>query len=199
MQTRRTGRTRPGRVLPVVVVLVVLGLLAPWASAAGTGGIEVTPVPSLRNGKPVTTFTVEVPTRGSSKVAYTVRNVEKVTRSARVYAAEVTKHDGNFVLGAPGSSPYVAMADRTVTLKAGEIQPGTFTVKSGPGRPKGQAYAAIVVEVRNGSVVQRANTLVYLKPGREIPLPVLVVLVAVAVLGLAGIAFLVVFRRRRTR
>ena len=199
MRRRTTGRTRPARVLPVVVALALLSGFASTSAAAGTGGIEVTPIPSTHNGKAITTFSVELPTSGSKQIRYTLRNLDRTVRSARVFAAKVTLTGGNFSLGTAGSSPYVSDPDRTVTLQPGQIEQRSFTVKAGP-RPPGKVYAAIVVEVRHGSVVQNAATLITLKPAHRQPLPslpVLLVILAVVAVALAGLGLLVAVRRRQ--
>ncbi len=197
-----SGRTRPRRVLPAVVAALVaatvLGSGVPRSLAAGTGGIEVTPVPSLRNGKAVTTFTVQLPPSGSRQVPYTLRNIDAVPRTARVFAAKVTLSDGNYALGPPGSSPYVSSTDRTVTLAPREVKQETFTVAART--PPGEVvYAAIVVEVRNGSVVQNAATLITLRPAarRIVGLPTGVIVAALVVLVLAALGVLLVVLRRR--
>lgn len=173
-------RLRP--VLLVVVFLLLAGLALP-ATGAGTGGIEITPVPSKKDGKAITTFRVDVPKDDPVRVPYTVRNVEDGPRTARVYAARVLREDGNFALDEPGSSPYVSMPDREITLAREEVLEETFLVSPGPeGRLREEAYAAVVVEVRNGSVVQRASTLIYLEPGPRVPLPLLLAGLAVALL-----------------
>lgn len=183
----------------VVVVLVVLAVLLPTTAglAAGTGGIEVTPVPAQRDGRAVTTFTVDVPGDGGVDVPYLLRNVEDGPRTARVYSAEVTSSDGNFALGEAGGSPYVSMPDREITLQAGQVLEESFRVAPGAdGAPDGEAFAAVVVEVRNGAVVQRANTLIYLDAGRRVPLPLLLVGLAVVLLAVAAGAVAAVARRR---
>lgn len=203
MLSLTTGRTRHRRVLPVVVAalgaLAVLATGTPSSHAAGTGGIEVTPVPSMRNGKAVTTFGLALPATGSKQVPYTLRNVDAVPRTVRVFAAQVTLSNGRYALGAPGSSPYVATPDRTVTLQGREERQTSFTVTAGK-PPKGVVYAAIVVGVRNGSVVQNAATLVTLRPApnRIVGLPTAVVVVALVLLVLAAMAFALVLLRRRT-
>ena len=65
--------------------------------------------------------------------------------------------------------------------------------------PEQEALAAVVVEVRNGVVVQRANTLIYLQAGRRIPLPLLLVVLAVVLIGGVGTAVAVLGRRRRAQ
>lgn len=179
-------------------VAAVLLLPVP-ALAAGTGGIEVTPVPPVRDGKQATSFRVDVPSSGREQVPFTVRNVEDGERSARVYAAAVTRAaDGTLSLGNPGSSRWVSLAAEEVTLAAGEVQERSFTVNGGD-LPDGQVLAAVVVEVRNGSVVQRASTLVRLERGRTVPLPLLVVVAAVLLLAFAGAGVALLGRRRQAR
>jgi hypothetical protein len=188
------SRTRAA-LLILVTALLVLGH-GP-ARAAGTGGVDVSPYPGVQNGKQITAFHAKVPSRGSSTVQYALRNTTSKTATARLFGASARKTDGTFTLGPAESSPYLDFADRTVTLKPHETRIASFRVHPGPdGRPKGTAYAALVVEVKNGSVIQQAATVVYLQPGRTVPLPLLVVLVAVA-LVLLGRAGLVLVRRRR--
>ena len=193
-----TGRG-PRPVFVVVVLALLVGLTGP-ASGAGTGGIEITPVPSKRGDKAITTFRVDVPRDAPIQVPYTVRNVEDGPRTARVYSARVLNSDGNFALDEPGSSPHVSMPDRQITLQPGEVLEETFLVAPGPqGPPKDEAYAAVVVEVRNGAVVQRASTLIYLDPGPRVPLPVLLVGMAVALLLIPAGALVIGARRQRQR
>lgn len=190
-----TAPRTAARFLWAAVLVVVL---APSALAAGTGGIEVTPVPSKVDGKAVTVFRVEVPRDGSTSVPYLLSNVEDGPRTARVYVARVRKVDGSFSLDDQGSSPYVSMEDRSVTLQPEEVREETFRVSPGPdGPPEDEAYAAVVVEVRNGSVVQRANTLIYLTAEPRVPLPLLILLVAVGLIAVVGAGLAVTVRRRR--
>ena len=191
-------RTAARFVRVAVLVVVLLVVPVPLALAAGTGGIEVTPVPSKVDGKAVTVFRVEVPRDGSVSVPYLLSNVEDGPRTARVYVARVRKVDGNFSLDDEGSSPYVSMEDRSVTLEAEEVREEAFRVAPGPdGPPDDEAYAAVVVEVRNGSVVQRANTLIYLTGEPRVPLPLLILIVAVLLIGVVGAGVAVTVRRRR--
>src|SRR5688572_12437161 len=192
--SRTAARIARAAVLAVVLLMVP----APVALAAGTGGIEVTPVPSRVDGKAVTVFRVEVPREGSVDVPYLLSNVEDGDRTARVYVARVRKVDGNFSLDGEGSSPYVSMEDRSVTLEAEEVREETFRVAPGPdGPPDSEEYAAVVVEVRNGSVVQRANTLIYLTPAPRVPLPLLILILAVLLVAVVGAGVAVTVRRRR--
>lgn len=171
--------------------------------AAGTGGIEVTPLPAVVDGKQVTAFHVELPGAGPDDVEFLLRNVADGQRAATVYAARATRSaDGSFDVGDAGSSPYVSYAKRSVTLGKGEQRPQSFRVERPKGKqPSQQVFAAIVVEVGDGSVIQRAATLVYLDPGRQlpVPLPLLLVAVAGALLALAGAGVALVTRRRRRR
>jgi len=189
-------------VRPAVAFLLLFLWLFVWlapANGAGTGGIEVTPIPGIVDGRQVTAFHVKVPSRDDLRVPYALRNTLTRTASARLYAtAAFPDGRGGYSLGGAGSSPYVSMQDATVTLKAGEVRRSSFRVHAGPdGRPGGTKYAAVVVEVRDGSVVKQAATLVYLKAGRLVPLPLLIVLLAVALLVLAGLALVVVRRSGR--
>lgn len=202
----RTVTTSAGRLARPALVAVLAAIFAFAVAlvaagpglAAGTGGIEVTPVPAQQDGQAVTTFRVQVPRDGATEVPYLLRNVEDGPRSARIYSARVLSSDGNFSLDEPDSSPYVSMPDREVTLEEGEVREESFRVTPGPdGPPDGEAYAAVVVEVRNGAVVQRANTLIYLSPGRTLPLPLLLVLLAVLLLLAVATAVALTARRAR--
>jgi hypothetical protein len=182
----------------VLGVALAAGLLVLPGHAAGTGGIEITPIPSQRDGTPVTTFEVEVPHDGEVEVPYRISNVEDGPRTARIYGARVLESGGNFALDEPGSSPYVSMPDREVTLEEGESREETFTVSAGEdGVPEGTEYAAVVVEVRNGAVVQRANTLIYLTAAPRVPLPLVVVGIAVVLIAVAAAVFFALLKRRR--
>lgn len=179
----------------VVAFLAALLVLAPSAGvlAAGTGGIEISPYPGVKDGKQVTAFHVSVPRKGFAKVRYSLRNTTRSPRTARLYAASATRNGTAWSIGDPGTSPYLDFATRTVTLSGSASQIADFSVR---GKVKGEQYGALVVEVTNGSVTQRAATLVYLSPGPVLPLPVLIVLIAVALLLVAGVALLLVRRQR---
>lgn len=181
---------------PAVGLLLLLLVLP--ARAAGTGGVDISPYPGIVGGKQVTAFHAKVPSRGDVTVQYALRNTTDKTATARLFAAKAMRgSNGDFTIGTAGSSPYLSFPDQQVSLKPREIRIASFTVHPSPdGRPKNETYGALVVEVRNGSVIQQAATVVYLKPGRSVPLPLLIVLIAIAVLALAGLGFLVVVRRR---
>lgn len=179
----------------VGLVLLCLGPVAAPAGAAGTGGLDVTPVPAFVDGEPVTSFRVEVPSEGSRRVPFTLRNVTDEERSARLFVAAVTRDGDGFRLGAAGSSPHVSMPDREVTLAGQEVREEFFTV-TGP-RPEQQRLAAVVLEVTNGAVTTQASTLIYLEPGRRLSLPWLLVLLAVVLLLTATAAVVLAERRRR--
>lgn len=183
--------------LAAVVVLVVL--LATPARAAGTGGIEVTPIPAVADGKTVTAFRVQLPGEEESvDVPFSLRNLTDEPRSARLYVATANRaKDGTFDVGSAGSSDYVEMADAEVQLAAGAAERRTFTVRGEAGE---QRYAAVVVEVQRGSVVQRAATVIYLKPPRIIPVPLLLALAAGLLVAVtAGAVFLAMLRREQKR
>ncbi|MCW2606654.1 MAG: hypothetical protein JWO60_1347 [Frankiales bacterium] len=178
----------------VVACLALSGLAAP-AHAAGTGGIEVTPIPGVVDGEQVTAFHVRVPNDGSRTVPFALRNLTRNPRKARLYAASAARQpDGTFTVGAAGSSPHATLADEPVTLRSQEVQRRTLVVK---GAVEKLTYAAVVVEVRTGSVVTRAATLVYLRPEQDRHTPFLLGLGAAAVALAAGTGVVVVGRRRR--
>ncbi len=182
------------RLLAVLGVLVPLVLTGAPAQAAGTGGIEVTPYPGVVDGHQVTAFHVSVPSRGRTTVRYALRNTTGETVRGRLYSASATRDGhGGWSVGEAGSSDHVRFAAQDVTLKPHETRFASFSVS---GKVSGTQHAAIVVEVRQGSVVTRAATLVYLEPGRVVPLPLLVVGAAGLLLALAAAG--VVAARRRT-
>lgn len=188
--------TRPA----VSFVLLLLALLAGAlpAGAAGTGGINISPYPGVVDGKPISAFHAKVPASGSTSVRYALRNTTDHAATARLFATKATRDStGRFTIGSAGSSPYVHFTDGSVTLKPREVRLSSFSVTAGPhGRPAGKAYAALVVEVRAGSVIQQAATVVYLEPGPRLPLPLLVVLIAAGLLALVGLGLLYARRRR---
>lgn len=180
----------------VAGLVLVLAVWAPSAQAAGTGGIEVDPYPGVVNGHQVTAFHVKVPTRGNATVRYSLRNTTAAKVSGRLYAASaVSDGHGGWTVGEAGSSTYLRFTDRTVNLSPHEVRLASFTAH---GSVHGKKYAAIVVEVKKGAVVSRAATLVYLTRGRVVPLPVLLVGVAVLLLLVAGGAIALARRRPAT-
>ncbi|HUR15234.1 MAG TPA: hypothetical protein VM097_12165 [Mycobacteriales bacterium] len=196
-----TRSTTAARCLRTAVVGVLAGLLVLLPSAgvqaAGTGGVELSPYPGVVDGKQVTAFHVTVPRGGgTTSVRYALRNTTNQPKSARLYAAKAQRDGGSWAVGDAGSSPYLDFPDRTVTLRAGEVQLASFTVH---GSITEEVFGALVVEVTNGSVKQRAATLVYLKPGRRVPLPVLVVGCAVLLLLVAAGAVALARRRPATQ
>jgi hypothetical protein len=175
--------------------LAALLVLSPTAGvhAAGTGGVELSPYPGVVDGKQITAFHVRLPRSGGrTSVRYALRNTTTSPKSARLYAARAQRTKDGWTVGDAGSSPYLDFPDRTVTLRPSEVVIATFKAH---GRIDHEVFGALVVEVTNGSVKQRAATLVYLKPGRRVPLPVL--LVGAAVLLLLVAAGGVALARRR--
>jgi len=179
------------RVVRRLLVVALLVLLSAPARAAGTGGIEVSPYPGVVRGHQVTAFHVKVPSRGSVSVRYSLRNTTGRTVHGRLYAATATRKRGGWVIGDAGSSSSVELADQQVSLAPHETRVASFEVHGTAG-----GHAAVVVEVKQGSVVTRAATLVYLERGRTVPLPVL--LVGIAVLLLLAAALAVAWRRTRS-
>jgi hypothetical protein len=181
-------RTAIGLALTVAAALAVP---AGQAQAAGTGGIEVSPYPGISDGRQVTAFHVKVPSQGDATVQYSVRNTTDHAVTGRMYAASATPDGhGGWTIGGPASTPTVGLADQKVALKPKETRVASFRVEGSPGE-----HAAVVVEVKQGAVVTRAATLVYLEKGRSVPVPLLVVGAAVVLLLLVG-AGLVLVRRR---
>lgn len=191
-----------GRRRAVAASLAGAAALALWlpgtATAAGTGGIEVSPVPGVIDGHQVTAFHERTPQRGATRpVAFALRNVTAHPRAAQLYAARAERQpDGTWVVGPAGSSPLVALPPEQVVLPPGAVQQRFFTVR-GSKREREQQYAAIVVEVRDGSIVQRAATLVYLDPPQRRPMPLAAALGAAAAVTLAAGGVLAAVRRSR--
>jgi hypothetical protein len=192
--------TTAGRLAAAVAVLAVLLLVvgAGPAHAAGTGGIEVVPDPAVVDGKEVSRFDVEVPSRGEEQERFVVRNVDSEPRTARLYTAQVRRVEGDLQLGDAGSSAFAVLPAEDVVLQPGEAQSRAFIVRGGD-LPGGEQMAAVVVEVGTGSVVQRASTMIYLEAGRQVPLPLLLVVAAVVLVMAAGAAVAVLARRRSTQ
>jgi hypothetical protein len=186
-----------GRLIGPAVVFLLL-LLAGPAQATGTGGVDISPYPGVVDGKQVTAFHAKIPSSGSLRVQYALRNTTNRTATARLFAAKaLTNGHGHFTIGPAGSSPYLSFADQQVSLKPRETRIASFLIQAGTeGRPSGKVYGAIVVEVKHGSVIAQAAVVVYLEPGRRVPLPLLIVLIAAGLLALAGLGFLIVVRRR---
>lgn len=200
--TRRTPTpTSARRLLPRVTIalLAVLTALLPAQPgyAAGTGGIEVTPLPAIVDGEQATAFHLDLPGRGSKDVSFLLRNVESGERTATVYTAAVTKlPGGGYDVGPAGSSPYVSYRKQSVTLGTGDQRVDRIRVSRPAGdRPAGTVYAALVVEVSNGSVVQRAATLIYLEEAPLLPVH-LAVIIAITLILLLGLAVPLAARRR---
>ncbi|MFN2539499.1 MAG: hypothetical protein ABR549_15295 [Mycobacteriales bacterium] len=166
------------------------------ATAAGTGGIEVTPDPGVIDGRQVTAFHVEVPSRGKVTVPFFLRNTTARTVTGRLYAASATRDaKGQFAIGAPASAKGVGLPNAMVTLAPRETRHLTFSV-AGP--VHGTEYRAVVVEVQRGAITERAATLVYLERGRRVPVPLLLAGIGGALVLAAG-AGLLVARRRTAR
>ncbi|MBC7679748.1 MAG: hypothetical protein H7233_12290 [Pseudorhodobacter sp.] len=170
------------------VALVLLGTLATAgvASAAGVGGVEVTP----RQGS---SFHVTAPPNGTADEEFTVRNIGRTTATVRLYTASADSTDsGGWSVGGAGSAPWLELPAASVTLQPGQSRDLRFTVLGSDDSRNG----AVVVEQGTGTVVQRAATLVYATPGRAVPLPWLILAVAVGLLGLAGVGVAIGARRR---
>jgi hypothetical protein len=165
-------------------VLLVLAVGAP-ASAAGVGGVEVTP----SHGS---SFSVRAPRNGTSTEAFTLRNIGTTPATVRLYGADAREVDGAWSVGGAGSASWLALPDEAVTLAPGEKRAMTFSVRGGGAARTG----AVVVEQSAGTVVQRAATLVHETTAPPVPLPLLLVAAAVALLLAAGTGVAAVARRR---
>lgn len=190
----RTGR---GRAALVAVAALAAFVPASPTFAAAVDGVDLSPVPAVVDGEPVTSFRTPLPEDGTRSVPFSVRNTGDAERTVRVYAVGVTRRDnGSFSL-TDQPSPWVDLPERTLELPPGETRLESFDVGTGDRElPSSEQYAAVVLEVGNGSVVQRVATVVYLSPDPAVPLPVLLVIAAAVLAVVAGAA--VVVARRRT-
>lgn len=178
------------RRLLAATLLLLLALPAAPSQAAGTGGIEVSPYPGVVGGRQVTAFHVS---DGSATVQYSLRNTTGKAVKGRMYAASATPDgNGGWTIGDAGSTTELDLADQQVSLAPKETRLASFRTRFTGDHA---VHAAVVVEVKQGAVVSRAATLVYLSPGDAVPMPVLVVASAVLLLLLAGAG--VVWARRR--
>lgn len=168
------------------------------AWAAGTGGIELTPLPAFdSSGHLVTAFHVSLPADGVGHEAFELRNLTSTAHSEEIYAASAAHQGGGYAIGSPGSAPWIDLPDQTVTLAPHSSQVFHFSVHR-RGAPVGPLVYGAVVQVDRTSpaLVTRVATLVYLsEPGPSRVVPIILVAVAAAlVLGAAG---LTVMRSRR--
>ena len=195
--TRRAGTGRTARCAVAALAACCLTAGSTPAHAASVGGVDLRPVPAVVGGEPVTSFRVALPERGERSASFSVRNTTDEQRTARLYAVgAVRKPDGGFSLR-DDASPFVALPEQELELDPGELVVESFSVSTGDRElPATEQYAAVVLEVRNGSVVQRVATVVYLKPDPAVPLPVLLVIAAGVLAVLVGAA--VLLARRRT-
>lgn len=181
------------RFVRAAVVIVLLALATPsWG--AGTGGIEISPYPAVVKGKQLTAFRAELSRNGSARsVTYSLRNTTSSPKTARLYAASASRDGkGGFTIGEAGSSPYISFPAREVTLRGGASEIESFEVR---GKLSGDAFGAVVVEVTNGAVTQRAATIVYLSPTGTLPVPLLLAIGAAVLIAAAGVALWLVRRR----
>ena len=177
--------------LLVLTALALLGSAPSGAFAAGTGGIEVTP--DSGSGPQQTAFHVKVPSRGSVSVSFFLRNLTAEPVTGRLYATSAARDGaGHFTVGDAGSAKGVSLKDTTVALKPHEVRHETFRVS---GKVDGTQYRAIVIEVQHGAITERAATVVYLTPGRRVPVPVVLGIVAGVLVAVAAVLLLATRRR----
>lgn len=158
------------------------------ASAVGTGGIELTPIPARTpDGKPVRSFRVKLAGGEKKRLQFLLRNVVGVPATAEVYAASATRSpDGRFAVGGAGSAPWIELSRQTVTLSPREERAVSFTVRRSGDGHEPVAYGALVVEVARGAVVERAATIVSVaRSGSDRSIPE-------ALAGIAGLLLLAV-------
>jgi hypothetical protein len=172
---------------------------APAASAAGTGGVELTPIPTVdKHGKAVTAFHVHTGTQAR----FALRNLTDHVATVRVYAAAATRSStGAYSIGGSGSARWVELPAQTVTMAAHAVQYRSMQIST-KNIPKGTAYGAVVVEQVRGTVAQRAATLVYLDRGTVSPVrrALLPIGIAVGLLALViAVHGLLRMRRRQPK
>ena len=183
-----------------VVAGAVLSLGPARAWAAGTGGIELTPLPAFdAGGHLITAFHVSLPAGGVAHEHFELRNLNDVTHTEQLYAAAAaTNGHGGYTIGGPGSAGWIGLADQSVTLGPHAAKLFSFDVHR-HGTPVGPlVYGAIVQVDITTSVVRRVAVLVYLSepgPGRVVP----IALAVLAALVLLGAAALVARSRRSNR
>jgi len=173
--------------LATAIAMLTIPGQAAWA--AGTGGIELNPVPPLTpSGQPVNAFHVSLRSGQVGHQRMLLRNVQAADASARIYAASATASPaGEYGIGGPGSAPWLGLQPFTVTLHARQQQTVDFTVR----RPHAGVAGALVVEVTRGSITERAATLVLVTrrgPDRTRPL-LLISVAAVLVVGAGALAY----------
>lgn len=171
------------RLLAALAVPAAVLLVAPAAGAAGVGGVELTP-PSGSS------FTVTARAGQTVTQDFTLRNVGTAPATVRLYAADASQVDGGWSVGAAGSAPWLHLPDQTVTLAAGEHKAMSVRVDGGA------HTGAIVVEQAQGTVVQRAATLVRLTPPPVVPVPLLLAAAAAGLVLAAGAGVGAAARRR---
>jgi hypothetical protein len=195
------------RILTLVAALAVAMCLAGTASGAGISGIELTPDkgPTDTSPGPATAFHIRVPRGGHTSAGFSLTNLEQAERTVRLYAAGATGTPPEIKVGDAGGAPWVRLADQQVTLKPGEVRRFDVEVDDpGPtlGPPGTEIYAAVVLEVKAETVVQRAAIVVYALMGpkdktfRE-QLPLYLGLLAALAVAAVGVAQLLRWRRAR--
>ncbi len=181
---------RTAALLTATVAALSLTLAGP-AGAAGTGEVEVVPADGG------SAFHLS-PSQDS--ISFELVNLADSPRPARIYAASATRSDGGGIgVGALGSAPWLQLPETQVMLAPKQTR--TFTAPLDTALlPVGrEQLGAVVLEAVQGSVTVRVATLVTV-PGRTpsaVPLPTLVVGVAVVLLAVVGLLLLVARRRRR--
>ena len=175
--------------LSVAMTALAVGAGIEPAWAAGTGGIELNPVPAVTSaGQPVTAFRLSLRPGGVAHQQMLLRNGQAADASARIYAASATASpSGEYSIGGPGTAPWIGLQPFTVSLQPGQQQTVAFTVH----RPPAGVSGALVVEVAKGSITQRAATLVLVtREGADPTLPLaLVVLAAALLVGSAALVY----------
>jgi hypothetical protein len=171
----------------LLVAAVTAIAVAPAATAAGTGGIELTPVPVVDGHRHrVTAFHVGP----GGRAEFALRNLTDQPVTIRMYAASATRSpSGAWSIGSSGSASWIHLKAESVVVPGHAVLTRTFTVAR-QGLAKGVTFGAVVLEQSHGTVVERAATLVYLTAAKS-SLPeraLLPVIVAVLLVAAAAVA-----------
>lgn len=171
----------------VLGTVVALAATTGPAHAAGVGGVEVTPPDG-------TSFRVSAADGETARQSFTLRNVTDVPATVRLYGAAAEQPAGSDAWSVAGavSADWLGLPDQRVTLAAGESREMSFTVRFGEQDRTG----AVVLELGDGTVVQRAATLVYAETAAPLPVPLLLAALAVGLVAVAAAAWSVAARGR---
>src|SRR3954471_11324895 len=167
-------------------VAMVVGAATP-VGAAGTGGVELTPVAPTDG----TAFHVVASAGHPGVLAFELRNISGAPAEAHLYPAAVSRTGTAYSVSSSGTASWIALPDQIVHLDAGESRHFEASVDSAAAPPGQVVYGAVVQEnLGDVAVRRRVATLVYLtrheRGGPPTPLAWLVL--ATMLLGAAALA-----------